>query len=88
MIEQFDDKSIRCPRVGGYVNFKFCRSENNLLPCRRVVGCWESRMDINKFLDEYFSREELEKIFTPPKPKVESLVELMEKAKERTGKGS
>jgi hypothetical protein len=60
----------------------FCRSENNLLPCRWIVGCWQGRIDVRKFLDEHYSPEELEKSFVPPKPKIESLVELMERAKE------
>ncbi|MBW1767341.1 MAG: hypothetical protein JRJ65_09865 [Deltaproteobacteria bacterium] len=81
LIEQHDEKTMRCPRVGGDVNFRFCRSENNLLPCRRIVGCWQMQMDINKFLDEHFSKEELDRAFTPPKPKIESLIELIEQAK-------
>lgn len=82
MVEPKDNKMIRCPRVGGYVNFKFCRTENNLLPCRWVVGCWHMYMDINEFLDKNFSKEELDKIFVPPNPKIESLVELIDKAKQ------
>jgi len=81
LIEQHDDKMIRCPRIGGYVTFKLCRSENNFLPCRWVVGCWQGQMDMNEFLDENFSGEELDRIFVPPKPKMESLVEMIEKAK-------
>ena len=80
MIEQHDEKTIRCPRVGGEVNFRFCRSENNMLPCRFIVGCWEMRLDVNQFLEEHFSKEELNRIFLPPKPKIESLVELIERA--------
>jgi hypothetical protein len=81
LIEQHDDKMIRCPRIGGYVTFKLCRSENNFLPCRWVVGCWQGQMDMNEFLDENFSGEELDRIFVSPKPKMESLVEMIEKAK-------
>jgi len=81
LIEQHDDKMIRCPRIGGYVTFKLCRSENNFFPCRWVVGCWLGQMDINEFLDENFSKEDLDRIFVPPKPKMESLVEMIEKAK-------
>ena len=81
MIEQYDDKTVRCPRVGGDVNFKFCRSENNMLPCRWVVGCWQTRIRVDKFLDEHYSKEELARTFLPPKPKIESLLELMERAK-------
>ena len=72
---------IRCPRVGGDVNFKFCRSENNLLPCRWVVDCWQMRMDINQFLEEHYPKEDLDAIFVPPKPKIESLIELIENAR-------
>lgn len=80
-IEQHDEKMIRCPRVGGEVNFKFCRSESNLLPCRWVVDCWQTRLDIHSFLEDHFSKEELMRVFAPPGPKMESLVGLIEKAK-------
>jgi len=78
---QYDDRAMRCPRVGGEVNFRFCRFENNMLPCRFIVGCWQGQMDIEAFLDEQYSQEELDSIFTPPRPKMETLVDLMEKAK-------
>jgi len=81
LIEQHDDKSIRCPRVGGYVNFMFCRSENNLLPCKWVVDCWKKRIDIKQFLDEHYSNEEIKGIFLPSKPKIQSLLELIAKVK-------
>lgn len=81
MIEQHDDKMIRCPRIGGHVIFKLCRSENKLLPCGWIVGCWQEQMNINEFLDEHFSKEELDRVFVPPKPKMESLAEMIEKAK-------
>jgi hypothetical protein len=83
VIEQHDDKTIRCPRIGGHVNFKLCRSENNLLPCRWVVGCWHMYIDVNTFLHEHYSKKQLGKIFLPPKPKIESLVEMAEQAKKR-----
>lgn len=38
------------------------------------------QMDINKFLEDHYSREEQERIFVPPRPKIESLVDLIEKA--------
>jgi hypothetical protein len=82
VIEQYDDETIRCPRVGGEVNFRFCRFENNMLPCRFIAGCWQGRMDISTFLDEHYSEDELERIFTPPKPKVESLLGLIDKVQQ------
>jgi hypothetical protein len=81
VIEEHDDKWLRCPRVGGEVNFKFCRFENNMLPCSWIIGCWQNKMDINTFLNDHYSAEELDQVFAPPKPKIESLVGLVEKAK-------
>jgi hypothetical protein len=43
-------------------------------------------MDITKFLAEHFSEEELDRIFAPPKAKIQTLVELVEKAKKAGGK--
>jgi hypothetical protein len=81
MMDEYDDKTIRCPRVGGEVNFKFCRFENNLLPCRFIIGCWQTQIDIEGFVSAHYSNEELSHIFAPPKPKLESLVSMIEKAK-------
>jgi len=78
-MEQHDEKTMRCPRVGGEVTFRFCRFENNMLPCRFIAGCWQGQMDIEAFLNEHYSEDELNRIFAPPKPKIESLVALMEK---------
>jgi hypothetical protein len=37
---------------------------------------------VHEFLKDHYSQEELEKIFLPPKPKMDSLVEMVEKARE------
>ena len=86
-MEQHDEKTMRCPRVGGEVTFRFCRFENNMLPCRFIVGCWQGQMDIEAFLYEHYSEDELNRIFAPPKPKIESLVGLMEKVQKAKQKG-
>ena len=87
MIEQHDDKPIRCPRLGDEVNFKYCRIMNDRLPCRLIVGCWQTQMDIDTFLRDHYSPEELHQVFAPPKPKMDTLVELIEKAKKgKTGR--
>ncbi|NIS70609.1 MAG: hypothetical protein GTO12_17195 [Proteobacteria bacterium] len=81
MIEKHDDESIRCPKLGDAVTFKYCRIMNERLPCRWIAGCWQRRMDIHRFLADHYSKEELDRVFAPPKPKIESLLELIEKAK-------
>jgi hypothetical protein len=81
VIEEHDDKTIRCPKLGHEVNFKYCRVMNNRLPCGLIVGCWQTQMDIGQFLDDHYSEEELAQVLLPPKSKMESLMELVEKAK-------
>jgi hypothetical protein len=81
MIDKHDNKTIRCPRLGDEVNFKYCRIMNDHLPCRLIIGCWQMRMDINQFLADHYSKEEMDRVFIPPKSKIESLVALVEKAK-------
>jgi hypothetical protein len=86
MIEEHDHRPIRCPRLGGKVNFKCFRIMNDRLPSRWIIGCWQMYIDMNRFLADYYSKDELDRVFAPPKPKVESLVELIEKSK-RVNKG-
>ncbi|MBW2058618.1 MAG: hypothetical protein JRH07_11625 [Deltaproteobacteria bacterium] len=83
MIEEHDGKGIRCPRLGGEVTFKFCRTMNDHLPCGWIARCWRGQLDIEKFLADHYSPQELDRVFTPPKSKLETLVELVEKAKKR-----
>jgi len=52
-----------------------------MLPCRWVVGCWKERMEIQTFLEDHYTDDELEQIFTPPRPKIETLINLVAKAK-------
>jgi hypothetical protein len=81
VIGRYDNKPIRCPRIGGEINFKYCRLENKGLPCRWITGCWQSGPDVERFLREHYTDEELAKAFAPPKPRMQSLLELVEAAK-------
>ncbi len=81
MIDEHDHKRIRCPRIGGEVTFLFCRTENDLLPCKWIAGCWQGRIDIHRFIEENYSEEEKKRFSIPGTPKLASLVEMAEKAK-------
>jgi len=81
VINEHDNQTIRCSKLGHEVNFKYCRIMNDRLPCREIAGCWQRRFDIHGFLIGHYQEEELERLCLPQKPKIEALVELMEKAK-------
>jgi len=82
MIEENDTLIIRCPQLGGEVPFSYCRTVNEDLPCRRIIICWEFRFEIAKFLSEHYSIDQIQRAFAPPtKSRLETLLELIEKAK-------
>jgi len=79
-----DDFEIRCPRLGHQVSFSYCRSENNGLPCFKTLDCWYEHFLVEEFLKEELTPEQWNRVFgNPPKPKMLSLVELIEEAKRR-----
>lgn len=82
MMDQYDDLSIRCPQLGGEVPFRYCRTVNEDLPCRKIIVCWEFRIEISKFLGDHYSVEQIQQALSPPsKSRIETILELVEKAK-------
>lgn len=73
---------IRCPRLGHQINFDYCKSENSGLPCFKTLDCWHHHFDVHTFLKQTMTPEEFNKVFVSQnKPKVLSLMELIEQAK-------
>ncbi|MBU1343006.1 MAG: hypothetical protein KKE44_25160 [Proteobacteria bacterium] len=81
-----DDFAIRCPRLGHQISFTYCRSENSGLPCFKTLDCWYSYFDVHTHLKEKLSEEDFKKVFLKQaKPKVFSLIDLIEQAKKNQG---
>jgi len=81
-----DSFSIRCPRLGHQINFPYCRHENSGLPCFKTLDCWFTHFDVHAYLKEKLSKEEFDTSFlAKSKPKVMSLIDLIEKAKKKKG---
>lgn len=60
MDEKYDKETIRCPRIGGEVVFKYCRTSGDPF-CRVIISCWAPRMDIGAFLAENYTPEDIQK---------------------------
>lgn len=86
MDESRDHLEHRCPRLGGPVTFNYCRLHGGeQLPCWKILDCWWEIFDVVSFLKQYLSAEQFERLRnTQPKPKVTSLIELINQAKKRT----
>ena len=77
-----DDFHIRCPRLGHQINFAYCRVENNGLPCFKSLDCWYSRFQVEAYFRQRLTEAQWARAFSgPTKPKVLSLLELIEQAK-------
>ncbi len=77
-----DDVQIRCPRLGHQITFAYCRTENNGLPCFKSLDCWYRRFQVEAYFKERLTEEQWACAFSgPTKPKVLSLLELIEQAK-------
>ena len=82
-----DEFRIRCRKLGHQISFSYCRFENNGLPCIRTLDCWYLFFPVDEFLRNELSEEEWTEVFeSPQKPKVVSLVELIEQAQKKAGK--
>ena len=80
-----DDYEIRCPRLGHQISFSYCRSENSSLPCFKTLDCWYNHFSVEEFMRLELTPEQWEEVFgRPPKPKIISLVEMIEEAKRKT----
>jgi len=81
-IEEHDSLVIYCSQLGGEIPFRYCRTVNEGLPCRRSLVCWEFRVEISRFLSEHYSFDQIGRALAPStKTRIETLLELIEKAK-------
>ena len=82
-----DKRQLRCPRLGGRITFKYCRTVDNA-PCWKILDCWWEQMDIRRFVEENYSQDVLEALEgASPKPKILSLLELIEQARRNVAGG-
>ena len=78
----YEEKDIRCPKLGGMVTFEYCRREQQGLPCTRAINCWSVHFDVEALFRESLSEEDFNRCFRKPPPtKVTTLIELIEKAR-------
>jgi len=84
MIREVNDKLVRCPRLGDEIAFSYCMQESGELPCSRIISCWSSVFDVERFLHKNMSEQHWQKFNNAlPKDKVTSLIEIIEAVKRK-----
>ncbi|MCU0846274.1 MAG: hypothetical protein MUD12_00120 [Spirochaetes bacterium] len=84
-MENFDDIDIYCKSLGHRLNFKYCRTMKNGLPCHGLPDCWFERIPVMDFLEKNYTADEIEKSLAPPVNKITSIIDLIEKARKNSG---
>ena len=77
----------RCPRLGGPVTFGYCRiAARHQAPCFKIFDCWWERFDVVGYFRQRLSKEAFDRLRNAqPQDKTTTLVELIRRARQRTG---
>ncbi len=79
-----ENLTIRCPRLGHNLGFSYCRIENNGKPCFKALDCWFEHFQVQAYFEARLEPEEMQQLFLqPPKPKMVSLLELIQQAQSK-----
>ena len=80
-VTQHDHRRRRCPRLGHEVSFAYCREPAQRLPCRKILDCWFETFDVDRFVRAVLTDEEVAQVLAPPKDRMLSILEIIERAK-------
>ena len=67
--------------LGHHVPFSYCREPGSASYCRHIVNCWFERFDVQSYIQEHFTEDEIERVMKPSVPKMASLFSLIQSAK-------
>ncbi|HUT01351.1 MAG TPA: hypothetical protein VM031_02770 [Phycisphaerae bacterium] len=84
-ITAHDHRVRRCPMLGHDVPFSYCRAPGREIPCAKIGDCWYETFDVETFVRAHYNEEQVQQILAPPRDKVLSIVELIEKARKAGG---
>ncbi len=71
---RYDKMEVYCRMLGNDVPFRYCRTGATGSMCRRIRDCWFERLDIDAYLSECFTCEELAGVFAEAPGKMERII--------------
>lgn len=81
--EQFDQREWYCRMLGHALPFKYCRTMQDGLPCRRILDCWYELLPIKEFVAANYTEEEQAAIFTPAKSRMDTVLETLNRVNKK-----
>ena len=82
--ETYDHLEVYCRKLGHTLPFKYCRIENNGLPCSKIMDCWFERLPIQEYIQDNYSREEITRIFSVSKSKMDYILDEINRDKSKS----
>ncbi len=80
-IDEYDEEVVRCPRIGDFVPFKYCRTSGNPF-CWVLLQCWAPKIDVGQFLADNYSAETIQQgLKRPEGGRVKKMIEVTEQYK-------
>lgn len=74
----YDKLTIYCNQMGMLVEFSYCAKMGNNSPCRNIINCWQSRIDILNYLKQNYTIDELKKTFSSlPKSRIDRILDFL-----------
>ena len=85
MKKELNSMVRRCPRLGNPVPFEYCEvCGDEQQPCFKILDCWWEHFDVVQYLKDNLTEDQFIRLSEArPKPKVTSLIELIEQARKR-----
>ena len=85
MKKEINSMVRRCPRLGNPVPFEYCEvCGDEQQPCFKILDCWWEHFDVVKYLKDNLTEDQFNRLSEArAKPKVTSLIELIEQARKR-----
>ena len=83
MIDEHDQRQGYCRMLGHRLSFGYCRLLRDGMPCHKVLDCWFEQFPVQDFIEQHYTQEQIRAFLTPPEPKMQTLLELIEEAKNR-----
>ena len=82
-IQKYDEQEIYCRKLGHHLQFKYCRQEQQQLPCAALKRCWQSRIPVDEFLAHSFSEDEIAYLDEPQVSKVSTILDIIQKVQSK-----
>ena len=70
-----------CPKLGHHIPFSYCLKPGQEQFCSSIRNCWFQRMNIDEYLRDHYSMEEIEAALAGGSSRMASILDGIKKSK-------